>query len=708
MGFIIYGLIFVIPGIVVGWTLNLFSFRSRTILVSFGIGLLLSLSLSPIFLFLVYRLLGYDFALITIGIFALLFVKIFLVTLKSKKTSFFRRKKHREIYYFLILGLTLWIVLSILFLSDWHFSDRLYVNSIAYDHTTRVSIIDAISRTGVPPNNPNYYPHHPVKITLLYYYWYVIASIVDQIGGTWVSPRTALNASIIWCGIGLATLIAFYLQVRLNRNSFKAWRTAVLGIGLLLVSGLDIFPTLLFMVASYTQFGRIFFLLPGDLEHWNEQITAWVGSIFWAPHHVSAIIVCLMGVMLWLWARDKNSKQQLSAMFIAGLGFSSAFGLSIWVTLIFAVFWLILILIEFFKNFLQYKVWPMVFAGLVSIIVSIPFIFDLLSNNIGNVGSIPLTFDVRLFEPIRIIIKDFEPWLKAVVNFLFLPINYGLELGFFMLVGVLWLRVRKLRELDNNLYHQVEVTLLLIVVIMATFLRSVVMNNDFGWRGWMFGQFVLLIWGVDVLEYMLGWRVIENINVSHLSNKIKVVITMTLIFGLFTTILDVLLLRTWPMLIDAGIAGIPSQLDDPHTVGKATLDARRTFSFINEHSLEGTIIQFSPYIYLDQPAGLYKARQVVISAHTLYGISEKTYNTMVNKILYLFDKQNKNWRIIDFICRQNNIDLLIFRYTDPVWVQLDRLSDIRSPLYKNNSYAVFNCGDNRVVTERLRFEPLGP
>ena len=88
-------------------------------------------------------------------------------------------------------------------LVDIQLGNRLYYTVVSLDYTTRAALIDAITRTGAPPINPSYYPGHPEPLTFLYYFWYILGSLIDQPGGKWVDSRAALFASVCWCGLGL-------------------------------------------------------------------------------------------------------------------------------------------------------------------------------------------------------------------------------------------------------------------------------------------------------------------------------------------------------------------------------------------------------------------------------------------------------------------------------------------------------------------------
>ena len=52
---------------------------------------------------------------------------------------------------------SIWIVFALFSLVDIQWDDQLYYSVAGFDHATRISIVDAMSRTGVPPVNPSYF-----------------------------------------------------------------------------------------------------------------------------------------------------------------------------------------------------------------------------------------------------------------------------------------------------------------------------------------------------------------------------------------------------------------------------------------------------------------------------------------------------------------------------------------------------------------------
>ena len=683
LAIVLFSFIYVTPGYVIGWLLDLFNFRQRLFATRFMIAIVLSIAISPIITFLTWHLLSVTATFIMLGLFAIATVIILFKIRWPVVTNDVKRLQTSAIY----IGLG-WMILSTLSLVDIQWGKRLYYNVIAYDFTTRAAVINAMTRSGIPPINPSYFPGHPVQLTYLYYFWYIPCSLVAQLGGPLVDGRTAMIASVAWCGLALMATIALYLRLRNPESGAKAWKSALAGNSLLLVSGLDFIPALLWIISSRLTKGSSF--LQGDIEHWNEQITAWVGAISWVPHHVAAMIACLAGMMLLLSVRNKSFTKRTQAMFVAGLAFASAFGLSVYVTLVFVIFWGIWMIVLIIQNEHQLGL-LMAFAGIVAAIAASPFIVGLIGGGSGSTGNIPIAFDVRSFYPIIPFLPKLPPVLLNLIFFAVLPLNYLMELGFFFLVGLLWMQQHNKGSWKENPFYIAEVILLSTVILVGSFFRSTTIgNNDLGWRAWLFGQFILLIWGVDILSKFFFNN--KNANQSIENNKIRRQLTIFLILGLSTTVIDVALLRTWPILVDANVAGFPNSLSPDTKLGERTFAARQAYDYINSKLPQQIHVQHNPVELANRPVGLYLNRPMTIAGQTAYGIPSKDFESRVEDTAKIFETES-SWSEIDQSCKQFFIDMLVVTDQDPLWKHLPQLQQQRSPLYQNQYYTVFTCGN---------------
>ena len=706
---LLFPLVFLFTGYVLGRTLNLFDFVARTLAARLVIGIVLSFAISPIFTFLSYRLLSGRFTLLLLGLTAIAFaVTIFWKTDRAQTSvsdtqrSALRRLQRRVLW---ITGLL--VLFGIFFLIDWQFGERLYFNIASSDWATRTQVIDAITRTGVPPVNPSYYPGHPEPLTFLYYFWYVLASLIDQVGGQWVNARTALFGSVIWCGLGLMATVALYLRLRRPEGDLKIWKTSLVGCGLLALTGLDSIPISAFLALSGFDFTRGF---AGDIEHWNDQITAWMGAVSWVPHHVASIVACLAGLMLFQSVHSKKITHQVAAMVVAGLAFASAVGLSVWVALVFLVFWISWMADVVLRSRARRLAYIMLIPGGVALIALLPYLLDMLGSDDGPNKGPPLVFCIRRFAFVGIIFQHYPAWITGMVNFLVMPFNYFIELGFFFVAGLLWIDMHgQLPDLSKQ-FARVEMLLLGVTVVLVSFFRSnVISNNDFGWRGWMFGQFVLLIWGVDIIQFF-GRKARNSFasSTTVFGGDVQEDTISFLAIGLLTTLMDVSLLRFWPLCLDAGVAGFPNFLSPDDRLGERTYAARQSYNFIDQNLPKGITVQCNPSGMFDRSDGLYRTRQAVIAQHTLFGVPANASHSLIASVGAIFEpNRTYNLMELDRECRHNAIDMLIVKDVDPLWKNIGLLEKRRPGLYRNRYYVLFPCGDYPgIVIAQFILHPL--
>ncbi len=680
LAFVLFSFVYVIPGYVAAWGLDLFDFRKRLAATRFVIAIVVSMAISPAITFLAYDLGSATLAFLLLAVLTFTFAAILLRTGRVAPAPGTPRLQR-----FALVAAGGWTLFVLLSLVDVQWGNALYYNRVSYDFTTRVAIINAITRSGVPPINPSWFPGHPVRLTYVYYFWYVPCSLMDQLGGTWVDGHAAMIASVAWCGLALVGSIGLYMRLRNPEAGASAWKSGLLGAGLLLVSGLDVIPALFSL-------NTVLGALHGDLEHWNEQITAWIGAISWVPHHVAAMVACMVAVMLVHWMRGQTWRTQAGAAVVAGLAFASGFGLSVFVTLVFVTFWVIWLVVLFIRDDRRLSGW-MVLAGIVALAAAGPFLLGLLSgNNASAIGSgLPVSLAVRIFRPLIPYVISYPPALLNLAFLLVLPISYLMELGFFLIAALFWLETHGKAEWKQNTYYLSELILLGVTLFIASFVRSTVIeSNDLGWRAWLPGQFVLLIWGADVLRRLPSLPAAASPSESRRVRMRRLLLNTLLIMGLMTTVLDVVLLRTWSMLENAGLTNTPGGPAADEQIGRRTFAARQAYDYINAHTAANTVIEPDPVDLLNIPVGLYADRQIAVSGHTAYGVPQQVLFARASTVAEIF--RATNWLDIDAACRRNGIDLIVANDLDPLWMSLRVLEQQRAPLYQNEYYAVFGCG----------------
>ena len=688
---ILFPFIIVFPGYVIAWGLDLLGFKKRGHLARFAIAMVISFSVSPILLFLLWRLASFQWAL---AVFLAFFVAFIFLALNSvRKTGLSLRSEYTSTIFWVAF---LWIGLTLLSLADIQIGNRLYFSVVSIDYTTRVALTEAVARTGVPPINPSFFPGQPVQLTDLYYLLYVMSGMIEKIGMPWVNGHDAMLASVVWDGFGMMALIALYLQLRAPGSPTNTRRLTLLGVASLTIGGLDVIPHLLLHIPLRIVTGK--FVFDGVIEHWNEKIDTWLTSFFWDPHHIASLIACTTAFLLLQYVYDRPRREQVGAMLVAGAAFASALGLSVYVTIVFCVFWAVWFLILAFQKKRYFLAIWMVVSGFLALSLAFPFMRDLLGGmSSAEAGSFPLAFNVRNFLYAMPLISNLSVFWQNVILLALLPLNYFLELGFFFWAGILWIRHQRKDTTLGQVHRQAEIVLLCTAALLATFVKStVISNNDFGWRAWLPGQFILLIWGAELLFNYLYEQGFPKSTLDKLKSieQRSSLLAFCLILGLLTTLLNAFYLRSWPLFIDAGLTNAQFLSADTH-LGEHTFAARQVYDFINSHFADNLIIQTNPTTPLNFPLGLYSHRQTVISGITAYGVPAATYSNMVDQIKPIFlSTDQRSWQNIDSICKKTSINILVVNDLDPLWSSLPGLEISRTAAFKNDYYAVFTCGNS--------------
>lgn len=479
-----FSLVLFIPGYLIGVATNVFDFRRSRVIERIPLAVVLSVAVSP---YLINTLCRW-FSVRSIAAVFLLLGFIFLanVLLEWKRNGFsFWHSSHWTTKAVLCL-LAGWTLICLISLPDIQIGQRLYSTAAIYDHGVRSAFISSAMRNGSPPANPFFYAGSQVPARY-YYYWNVLCAIPATTAGT--TSRFTICASCFWSGLLFASIIPVYLKYFLNKQS-RLRITSLIGIGLIAITGLDLIPiAILGMSANNVP-------LP-DIEWWDpEQVTSWFDAFLWVPHHLASLVSCL-AAFLFLWrAVDAIAiRDRIWLLSLAALGFSSAAGLSIYVTFTFALFMMTWTAYLALRR--QGRAALMHFlVGCASVFLSLLYLHDLLGSKTGDSGHSGehafFAFSLRLL-PIAINLKShlarFSAYLALCVVFLFL------ELGVYFIVAIHqarhdWKHRKELSEAQKALWMMAATALAVMMFLRTTVLKS----NDLGWRAGLILQFVLLLW----------------------------------------------------------------------------------------------------------------------------------------------------------------------------------------------------------------------
>jgi hypothetical protein len=575
----------------------------------------------------------------------------------------------------LVLGVV-WVIFVIGELVDVGVGNHLYMSVTVFDHALRTAFVDAVMRTGVPPANPLYSPGHAVPLRY-YYFWYVVTALAAKLGG--VTARQAMIASVVWAGLGLAAMLALYSRYFLGERSAgnrTLWPRVAIALGLLAVTGLDILPALVKFLAHMPT--------DADMEWWSsDQVTSWMASLLWVPHHVAGLVCCLLGFLLVWMSRGRERAQRWICAGIAGAAFASAFGLSTWVAVAFAmamVLWGLWVLV--LERGSRGRLPVLLGAGAIAVVLLVPYLIELNSetsaadtaaqvdanSSVTNRGSSQLLrfgvrhvieADVLLGVPGFTALQSKHPQVEdALAGMLLLLPGYFVELGFYGLVLVVAMRARGLDEACRT-----ALALTVAAMLVATFLRSsLVANDDFGIRSILIAQFFLLLLAVCWYEGGLG----DSLGRSR--GLPRAMLAMLWI-GVAGTVYQAGLLRVYLPLEDGlgreQLGGLAEQ----------AMALRRGLAMMDGHVPMDAVLQFNtdqPNDYLSDVQIMLAGRQLANALHgcaTPFGGEREKCQAIQGSVARLFPGQGMGMTAgeAQVECSRLGVNGLVATRWDAVW-----------------------------------------
>lgn len=671
------------PGYLLGMASNAFCMRRRSGAEKILFSSAFSIATAPILAVLLTRISSYR---VTIAIFLMLAaISVAMLWRQLPWTSGVRRST------WISLGMVAgWFVLVQLSLADLQVGHRLYVSFVAFDHSVRIPFVEAAARSGVPPLNP-FYGLGKIPILRYYYYWYVVCALPMRLFG--LSAKACLNASVVWSGLGLASTIPLFLKYVLDeREHLRA--KSVIGIALLGVTGLDLIP-----YAAVTISSRAWL---ADMEWWDpNQVTSWLGSLLWVPHHVASLTACMSGLLV-LSAIDEESsiRQRVWATVISALAFASAAGLSVYVTFVFAVFGTLWALSSLARKRMK-TVATYAITAVLSLALSLPFVLDLLQGHsgtgLGHAGNGErfAFFALRGASDISEFLGDLGIHNSLLLHLASLPVllvMYALEFGFFALILVLDLRGRQAGRKRPMLWVMFAVCL-----TMMSVLKSDATNvNDLGIRGMLVGQFALLILAAPIVHAVF-FRGNTAVQAGLRARWIKYSLLFTLVLGVAGTAFQLFALRAYAPLADAGILGRSDRFLGPPGFGERTYWMREGYLSLDRLTPPTAFVQYNPVRDDALIAHLYSTHQAVMgdsSCGSAFGGDIAACKKAISRFDTLFNSPDSLRSLkLDEFCDEFHVAVLVATDADPVWQDRTSWVWVRPNLLNDNpSMRAIACG----------------
>lgn len=689
----------VAPGYVAGWALDLFEFRQRRPILKLILSVPLSIAICPMLSYLLGRFLRFGLWVFYVGVFAAGILLLFKEYQRAKRGAISKRTISRHVWIALVL-VSFWGVAVLGSTIDLQIGDELYPPIIVFDHSVRTAMTVAVARR-IPPDNPFF--AHAAALLRYHYLWLLFCSLPMKIVHS--SPRHVVNAGVFWCGVGLMCSLALGLKF-LARVRAGIERKTLLAVTLLCVTGLDILPALYLAGSLHVWLA--------DTEKWNEpQITSWIGSLLWVPHHVVALIACFVAFLLLRYQADSHRRWSTAPVIVAGMAFASAAGMSVYVTFTFVIavaLWLLALVAR--KDWLELTMF--VSAGAVALLWALNFLFTLLPSSVGPVGGsggspaatpagVPAfaRFELRPF-PLGIALARqigiplVTQSAQTVASAVFLPLNYGLELGFFLAVAILRMRQVVRSDVEASANELAAWTLVATSFLIGTFLRSTTLEtNDLGWRCFLPAQLILLLWGATMVHdwWFHGAAAMPQAAPGRWARG---AIATLLILGTLSTANQVFMLRMFPVLLDRGAIARPNWpgwvVAHEH-FGKRAYALRSAYVALDSELPSSAVLQNSPAsddLILHM---LYSGRDSAAGNGECgvdFGGDANVCALRIRRLDPLFEFPDGS--DLDATCRAYGIDAVVVEALDPVWREPSSWVWARRPDIASDYVRAFRCG----------------
>lgn len=533
-----------------------------------------------------------------------------------------------------LIALAWWAILGFAYV-DVQWEGRLYQSLAVLDLVKHAIVVRTIAHDGLPLQDMFFLRPGPAGY---YYYFYLGPALIH-----WLA-REAIDARMAFVAAAFVTGIAFIQLILLAATRAALLpverRERFVGLALLLcaASGLDVIPSALGYFANG--------IVPGQLDWWGEETRWALTSILWVPHHVAALVAIMVGALALVEgaAEPASMQRRLAATGIAGLAFATAFGSSIWIALVAAailpLWWL-----AGLRRPAMPSLWMLPASAAVALVLVLPQLHDLIVGRVA--AAFPLALYVRPFGQATAGLPSAG---QALVALAMLPATLAIEFGLFALGAAAFVASGRARVSWANPVGRLFLIAALVSLVAACFIRSTVINNDFGWRAIWFAQFTTLAWTAALMTEDRDWLRGSAVRIA------------ALLIGLSATAYDVIALR----LIRRGHVTTQMGFINAHPEIDAAL--RQAYIEMDRTVPTTAIVQHNPAERRVFDFGLYGHHRVTVAdgEAQLFGADPGAVAARVARLAPLFERAMP-FEEVRTLARAQGIDMLVLTQRDPVW-----------------------------------------
>ena len=570
---------------------------------------------------------------------------------------------------------------------------RLFEPVFSSDWEIRLPSISAAVRDGVPPHNPFFTFRGQSPPMRYYYYWYSLCAQVVRLVRT--DSRSTLLASSAFAALGIVATLFLYLKYLLPQES-DLRRRCVLLLGLLCVLSLDVIPSLVGLFAWHIH-------LRPEIEWWSQDRSPGLpAAVLYAPHHIAG---SACGLLAFLVASLLTTAQQpvpwrkvlvhgaVIALAVAGLVGTSSF------ILLFIALALAALGVERLFRRDGRTLAALLFAGVLSLAVSGPFLHELFSKSIAiantEAGKHSLAFSLRdnkfaisFLYGIAHLVHRGDPGgpFRYFYRALAVASLYTCETGFFMFVLLFQFKRDMLTRRRMSPQARALWILALSIGFFALFVTSAPIQfvNDLGVHAGLMLRLVLTLWGTGVVSWYLAEQRRGRVWLPAQRWAIGIAGAF-LVLGVTEFVWQAVVERVYLVLVDRGsVPPSPPFPRSPH------LAATYNDIYETEHALDhllppDAVIQSDPASRYQTIFRLYQTRRQAagdLSCEGAFGGDPALCHSYAPGILKLYggharypvefarykpETQFMTMAAFSGICAQTGISAMMATRADPAW-----------------------------------------
>lgn len=544
------------------------------------------------------------------------------------------------------------VAASIVLLIDWPSAGGLKHSLLVVDYVKHAESTWAIAQSATPPWNPAFF--EPERKAAYYYFFYTLTACVD-LAANHLFGAQARHAAYAGASVAAFALLALIHELWKNCGADRAAPAAptakspvVWMIALLLAAGLDIVPWTRMALDGQA---------PGTPEGWAEQVTSWVSTILWTPHHVAALIATFVGFI----ALARPASPDARRILLAGLAFASAAGLSVYIAIgaaATAALWLAALLVA--RRFRDAA--GLLAAGALAAVFAAPWLATVVGRATGEA---PIAFALRNAHMLPTHFAS--PALDALAHLAVMALVYLIQFGIFALGAIAFWRSagRKGFATDLGLILALSTA---VSFIIGSFLRSTMINNDLGWRIMLFAQMAMLIWTLAAIR--AGLLFDRNSRVS--------VAAICLMLGYADIPLSFHLIRT--------------ALPDTALTRLTLPEERAAWAWLDANLPADAKAQARPRDTFSYNFGLYGRFPAAVADYheaRLFGASERDIKARIDELKPVFSSETMTLDGVEALAARYGLSAVVVTAADPIFDKPDAWMANKRPAFASQHVRVY-------------------